>query len=177
MFDARTFPKTLDDTKRILLEKEAVFKGEYKIHDIIFSSKNPKETLDKVFLRLRLIPVNIWDEKGIIVAIKNTELKEVGKQSKILIKEQFDTEADARKFIEENYSDRFQYFFEFDRTGWQYFIGEDGIDLEDIEGHFSIEFKSKTEEGLRKLLSAFNIQAEEVLKDPSIIIIRDLLGR
>lgn len=176
MFDARIFPKTLDDARKILMEQRAVFKGEYEIHDVIFSSKKSEETLDKVFLRLRLIPVNIWEEKKVIVSIKETIIKEVGKQSIISTKEQFDAESDARKFIEDNYSQKFEYSFEFDRKGWQYdFENGDQVDLEDIETHYSIEFKSKTEEGLKRLLFLFNIQSEEVIKGPSVVVIRDRL--
>ena len=175
MFDARIFPSNLDDIRKILLEKKAEFKGEYIIHDIIFSSKNPLETLDKVFLRLRLVPVNIWNEKRVIVSIKKTELKNIGKQSIIAIKEQFDTEYEARKFITDNYADTFEQSFEFDRKGWQYNLGNDQIDLEDIEAHYSVEFKSPTQEGLEKLLNTFTIKSDDVIKGPSVLAIRDML--
>lgn len=175
MFDARIFTNSLDNAKRILGEHQAVFKGEYEIHDIIFSSKNTEETLDKVFLRLRFVLLNIWDEKQVIVSIKNTERKEIGKQSIIPIKEQFDTEESARSFIQEKYSDTFEFDFEFDRRGWQYYLGEDCVDLEDIQGYYSIEFKSKTEDGLRKLLKMFGVELEEVIQGPSVVAIRNLL--
>ncbi len=175
MFDARIFTSTLKDAEEILKRENAAYKGEYSIKDIIYKSKDPEQGLDKVFLRLRLVPNNIWNEKPVIVAIKNTELKTVGKQSIIPLKKEFDTEAEARKYIEENYLDQFEFVFEFERIGWQYFIGEDGIDLEDIEGHYSIEFKSKTEEGLQKLLRLFGIKNEEVIKGPSVVAIWDLL--
>jgi hypothetical protein len=176
MYDARTFPNTLENARRVLGDKEAVFKGEYFIHDVIFSSLDPEETLDKVFLRLRLLPKNIWNEKDVIVTIKNTETKQIGKQSVIPVKEQFDTETEARKFIEERYSGVFQYSFEFDRKGWQYdFANGDQVDLEEVEGHPSIEFKSKTEEGLGELLGAFGVRAEEVITGPSVVAVKDIL--
>ena len=175
MLDARIFPTSLESAKKILVEKGAVFKGEYEIHDIIFSSKNPDEDLNKVYLRLRLVPVNIWSEKSVIVSVKNTELKEVGKESTIPIKQQFDTESEAREFIENNYNNNFEFAFEFNRIGWQYNLNEDQIDLENIEGHYSIEFKSKTENSLKNLLGVFNINSEEVIKGPSVIAVRDIL--
>lgn len=176
MFDARTFPKGLAEAEAILLRERAVFAGDYAITDKIYASKDPEQTLDKVFLRLRLIPLNIWNEEQVIVAIKNTELKGVGKVSAIPMKKGFDTEAEAVRFIDENYADQFRFLYEFDRTGKQYFLGEDGVDLEIIEdGHCSIEFKSKTEGGLQSLLNLFGVKAWEVIKGPSVVAIRNLL--
>lgn len=176
MFDARIFLNSIDDAKKILEEQEAVLKGEYEVHDYIFSSVDQNQTLDKVFLRLRIVPINIWSEKKVIVVIKNTELQKIGKKSIIPVKEQFDIEEDARVFIEKNYSDTFKFDFNFSRTGWQYNLPNgDQVDLEDIEGRFSIEFKSKTEEGLKSLLKVFKVSSEEVIQGPSVIVIKKLL--
>lgn len=175
MFDARNFVTTLEDAKEKLLKLKADYRGEYFIHDAIYRSKDTSQGLDKVFLRLRNVSKNIWNEKQFIVSIKNTEIKEVGKQSIIPVKIQFDTEFEAKNFIEQNYSNHFEFDFDFSRKGSQYFIGEDGVDLEDIEGHYSIEFKSKTEDGLKKLLSAFN--AEDIIVGPSVVAVKNLLNK
>ena len=74
MFDARIFLNELESARIILNKNQAVLKGEYSIHDAIYASKNPKQGIDKVFLRLRSVPINIWNQKSFIVAIKHTEL-------------------------------------------------------------------------------------------------------
>ena len=173
MYDARIFPQTLDIAKDILEKNGAVLKGDYAITNKIYRHKT--EPLEKVFLRLRTIPKNIWNEKSVIVSIKNTEIKQVGKQSIISFKKEFDTEKEAAQFIEENYANDFTFDFEFSCIGWQYFIGEDGIDLELIENHPSIEFKSKTQQGLQSLLELFAVKDEEVIKGPSVSKIKQLL--
>ena len=176
MLEARGFTKELDIAKQILKDKNAEYKGEYFIHDVIYKSKNPDLSLIDVFLRLRMVPTNIWEDKNFVVAVKKTDLKEIGKNSIIPIKEQFDSEKDARDFIDNNLIDDFEYDFEFDRKGWQYFIGEEGIDLEEVEGgHYTIEVKSKTEEGLKKLVELFNIK--DVIKGPSVVKIKEILNR
>jgi hypothetical protein len=177
MFDARTFPSSLEEAKSILASQNAVFKGDYAITDKIYCSKNRELTLDRVFLRLRLIPKNIWSDKSVIVAIKNTEIKSVGKQSIIPLKMEFDSELEAIDFINKNYSDQFDFLFQFNRTGEQYFLGDDGVDLEDIEGNLSIEFKSKTQDGLRNLLTLFNVKDSDVIKGPSVMAMRDLFTK
>ena len=122
-----------------------------------------------------MIKKNIWQEKDFVVVVKNTDVKSIGKNSIIPIREEFDTEMEARKYIEENLSGNFMYDYEFDRTGWQYDLGEDQVDLEDIEGHFSIELKSNTEEGLKKILGTFGIQ--ETIKGPSVVTVKKMLNR
>jgi hypothetical protein len=175
MFDARAFLRDLESPRKILNEQQALFKGDYLIHDVIFVPKDKTKTLTDAFLRLRIIPKNIWKEKDFIVSVKNTRLKKVGKQSLIPVRKEFDLESDAREYIEKEFSDSFEYSYEFDRIGWQYDLGEDQVDLEDIEGYYSIELKSKTETGLRRLLDLFGIT--QVIKGPSVVAVKDLLGR
>jgi hypothetical protein len=122
-----------------------------------------------------MVPNNIWNEKPFIVAIKYTELKEVGKQSIVPTKEQFDTERQAREFISRNFSHQFDFLYEFDRIGWQYDMEGNQVDLEEIEGLCSVEFKSPTEEGLKQLLTLF--KAQNVIVGPSVVAIKYLLGK
>lgn len=175
MQDARIFLPSLDKAREILRQDGWEFKGKYSIHDKIYSSKDKSQGLEKVFLRLRHIPINIWPDKEFVVAIKYTDLQEIGKKSIIPVKQDFDTLAEAEEFIRKNYSDTFEFTYEFDRIGWQNDLNGDQIDLEDIEGHYSIEFKSKTPEGLKKLLMRFD--AVDVISGPSVVAVRDLLGR
>ena len=175
MLEARTFVKNFDRAKEILEAEKAVFKGEYEIHDIIFAPKDNHKTLADEFLRLRVVPKNIWNEKQVIVAIKNTEVKDVGKNSTIPFKKEFDSKEEAQKFIEENFLDKFNYCFEFSRVGWQYDLGGEQVDLEDVEGYPSIEIKSKTEEGLRKLADMFDIK--DTIKGPAVVAVKELLQK
>ncbi len=175
MFDARIFLNEIDTARKVLNTNQAVFKGEYAIHDAIYASKDTSQPIGSVFLRLRSISKNLWNEKPFIIAIKHTELKAVGKQSIIPIKKEFDTKEDAEDFIQKNYSDQFDFLYEFDRIGWQYDMRQDQVDLEDIEGHYSIEFKSPTEDGLKKLLALFDVT--DVTIGPSVVAIKKLLGR
>ena len=40
MFDARIFLNEIDSARKILSKNQAVFKGEYVIHDIIYASRD-----------------------------------------------------------------------------------------------------------------------------------------
>ena len=175
MLEARTFVNDFDKAREVLKLLDAELKGEYEIHDMIFSSKDRSKTLVDEFLRLRIVPRNIWDEKPFIVAIKNTEVREIGKDYTIPLKKQFDSKEEAQKFIDENLLDKFEYSFEFSRTGEQYDFSDGQVDLEDIEGFLSIEIKSKTEEGLKRLAELFEIHY--TLKGPSVVAVKELLKK
>ncbi len=175
MFDARIFINEIESVRKILVENNAQFKGEYKIHDYIYSSKDKTMGLDKVFLRLRLIPLNIWNEKSVVVVIKNTELGSIGKRSIIPLKVEFNNESEARKYIKDNLLNEFEFDYDFERKGWQYDLGNDQIDLEDIQGRYSVEFKSPSIDELNNLLSKFNIKPDQVIKGPSVVEIKKYL--
>ena len=182
MLEARSFVTSLDPYRKILEQEKAFFSGKYEIHNYIYASNDSTKTLADEFLRLRVIPLNIWEDKPVVVAIKTTELKSIGKNSVIPLKMQFDTEAEGRAYVEANLLDRFHFDFESHCIGWQYFINgtnqkdaEYGIDLEEIEGHYSIEIKAKTVEGLHYLKNLLNLP--EPIKGPSVIAVKKLLNR
>jgi hypothetical protein len=154
MIEARSFVREIESARKILEENEAVFKGQYVLRDKIYSSYNPVKGLDDEFFRVRIYTKNIWADANVMVAIKKHIQYEIGVDTEVPLKKGFETEDEAQKFVQENLLDRYKYEYEFTRTGWQYDIGEDQVDLErvdDLEGFYTIEFKSSTVEGLKKL--------------------------
>ncbi len=177
MIEARIFVDNLDFANSILKKEHAKLKGKYKIHDSIYRNIDKSIPLIEEFLRLREIPENIWGEKNVILALKQTELREVGKDSHVPIKLQYDTREQAEEYYERNLKDKYVKDFEFWRIGWQYrLLNDDEIDLEIIEDkYFSIEFKSETDNGLASLLRKFNVKKEEVIIGPSVVAVRTIL--
>jgi hypothetical protein len=176
MLEARAFVAEIESARKILEEK-AVFKGEYVCRDAIYISIDSSKSLADEFLRLRVNEKNIWSEKDVIVAIKQTEKKEVGKNSVIPLRKEFDTEEEARNYIEKNLLDKFKFDFKFTRTGWQYDLAGGQVDLErveDLSNCYTIEVKSPTEEGLKKLLNMFQI--DSVITGPSVVEVKKLLN-
>lgn len=161
MIEARSFVSEIDTTRKILEENGAILKGEYVLRDKIYSSYNPPKGLDDEFLRLRTYQKNIWPQKDVIVAVKIHEQKEIGVDTEVPLKKQFDTEEEAEEFIAENLLNQYKYEYVFNRTGWQYHLGGDEIDLErvdDLQDFYTIEFKSDTVEGLKKLEALLKLE-------------------
>jgi hypothetical protein len=177
MIEARVFVDRLDDAKKVLDQERAELKGKYKIHDTIYRSIDKDVPLITEFLRLRVVPENIWNEKNVILALKQTVLRTVGKNSHIPIKLQFDKREEAEAYYEQNLKDSYIKDFDFWRIGWQYFLPNgDVVDLEIIEDEYpSIELKSPTEVGMEMLLDKFDVKKEDVITGPSVVAVKDIL--
>jgi adenylate cyclase class IV len=176
MIEARSFVSEIETTRQILEENGAILKGEYLQEDKIYSSYNPSKNLDDEFLRLRIYHKNIWPQKDVIVAVKVHEQKEIGVDTEVPLKKGFDSIEEAERFIKENLLGQYKYEYTFTRTGWQYSLGEDEIDLErvdDLKDFYTIEFKSETVEGLRKLETLLHLK--DVIEGPIASHMKELL--
>lgn len=171
MIEARVFVDSLDDAENILKQESAELKGKYKIHDTIYRNINKSIPLIAEFLRLRVIPENIWNDKKVILALKQTELRKIGKSSRIPIKLQYNKREEAEKYYEQNLKDRYVKDFDFWRIGWQYRLPNgDEVDLEIIEDKYpSIELKSETEGGMERLLDKFKLKRKTLSQDPRLL--------
>lgn len=178
MIEARIFVDDLNPAKAILLSEDAQVKGDYEIEDTIYGSTDLKVSLNNEFLRLRFIPKNIWDEMPVILSIKKTNLREVGKESEIPFRVEFDSKQEAEAYYAKHLSKRFRKSFTFSRVGRQHILSNgDVVDLEVIEDRYgSIEFKSATDKSMKALLELFSIGRESVIKGPSVVAIKNRLN-
>jgi adenylate cyclase class IV len=86
MVEVRAFINDIEPAREKLIELGADDKGKYTIIDTIYRSADPTVSLIDEFLRLREIPENIWPEKEVILALKQTNLQNIGKISAIPLK-------------------------------------------------------------------------------------------
>ncbi len=178
MIEARVFIDSLDNAREILHQENAEGKGQYKIYDTIYRNTHDDVPLIDEFLRLRVVPENIWTEKAVILALKQTKLHSIGKASRVPLKLEFDEPQQAEAYYEQHLKAKYTQDFEFWRIGWQYLLPSgDVVDLEIIErDHPSIELKSNTDEGLEALLEKFNIRQSEVIIGPSVVAVKNILA-
>jgi len=179
MIEARVFTDNLDDARMTLAGLNAENQGRYTIDDEIYRNIDDSILLVDEFLRLRAIPENIWDEKPVILALKQTELRLLGKNSHIPLKLQFDTKEEAKEYYAEQLAEEYIFDFSFSRIGWQYFLPNgDIVDLEVLEDEYaSIEFKSNTDDGIKRLIGTFAINEDDVMKGPSVVAFKQVLQR
>ena len=177
MIEARAFVGSLDSAREALDKEQAVNQGRYRINDSIYRNYDAGISLVDEFLRLREVPENIWNEKEVILALKQTDLRKVGKRSRIPLKLQFDHKSDAEAYYIEHLQNEYLFDFSFSRVGWQYFLPNgDIVDLEIVEDKYpTIEFKSKTDAGIEQLAKLLSIQKHEVITGPSVVAVKRLL--
>jgi hypothetical protein len=87
------------------------------------------------------------------------------------------TKAEAEEYYNAHLADDYVFDFAFSRVGWQYVLSNgDVVDLEILEDtHPSIEFKSDTDEGVKKLLGMFAVSERDVIKGPSVTVFRQVV--
>lgn len=178
MIEARTFVSEIEAIKTLLEKEGAIYKGEYVLTDKIYSSYNPLKGLDDEFLRVRTYHKDIWNNPPVLVAVKIHDQKEIGVDTIVPLKKGFNTEEEALRFVNENLLGQYKYEYEFNRTGWQYILGEYEIDLErvdDLENFYTVEFKSETVEGLKKLESL--LQLTHVIRGPIASHMKEILEK
>lgn len=171
MIEARIFTDEIDTARSTLEKLGAVSQGKYVIDDEVYRNRDESVSLVDEFLRIRSIPENIWEEKPFIIALKQTQLRTVGKESRIPLKLQFDTKADAQEYFRLNLQNEYVFDYAFSRVGWQYFLPNgDVVDLEILENAYpSIEFKSTTGHGVERLLGLFAVSHDQVITGPSVM--------
>lgn len=179
MIEARIFIDDIEPARDKLIKLGATDQGRYVIDDEVYRNIDNTVSLTDEFLRLRVIPENIWDEKSVILALKQTKLRTLGKNSHIPLKLQFDTKEEAAAYYEEHLKDAYTFDFSFSRVGWQYFLPNgDVVDLEILEDKYpSIEFKSHTDEGIQLLLGKFAVADHRVMRGPSVVAFKDVLHK
>ena len=75
--------------------------SEYAFYDLVYLNKNGASITDDT-LKIRVYQKNEWDSKAVLVIQKRATLENGAKVDKVLTREQFDTEKEALKFVENN---------------------------------------------------------------------------
>ncbi len=174
MIEGRAIIRNIKETKTLIESLGGHFKSNYSFKDIIFVPKKENFNLDDDFVIVRVYFKNDWSTKNVIVVRKQTEFKKTGKIDRVIIKEEFDTEAEAFIFIKKSLPE-FKKGFDYKREGWQYELNNHRIFIEDIEGFKpSIEIEATDEKDLQNFFNKIGILKQIRKSVPEIM--RRLLG-
>jgi hypothetical protein len=178
MIEARAFGVDIEKIRRILEQKGAISSDKFEIHDTIYVRKDGSASIADEFLRLRVVPLNVWVDKPVIVSIKRTKLHDLGKESAIPSRIEFDTNEEAVLYIKKNLAAQYTVDFSYSRIGWQYILPNgDVADLEIIENKYnSVEIKSDTDAGIARLANELHIDPSLFIKGPSASAVKELLS-
>lgn len=131
---------------------------EFAFYDLIYMNNNGASITDDT-LKIRVYKHNEWENKNVLVIRKKAEVIKGVKEDKVLIREEFDSEEDALKYVHDNLSDEFSYKFRLEKSGIEYECDDLRIWVEDIKTlGLSIEFGSSNNERIEDVIKLFNVK-------------------
>ncbi len=143
-----------DDTENIrlaLLQRKAVYKGDYAFTDHIYSDSDCGN-LNDGFLRIREYQRTNWQQKSVVIIHKIRDIQEGNHQT--LFKEECDTLEEANWFIPMSFSKKFSFF----RYGSEYYLDNMRVYVEKIDGLApSIEVIAPSRQEILSLFESLNV--------------------
>ena len=160
-----------DDSKiqDALIKLNAVKKSEFAFYDLIYLNKNGASITEDT-LKIRVYSKNEWANKNVLVIRKTAPVENGVKEDKVLVREQFDTLEEAKKFVEERFTNDFEYKLTLDKTGTEY--GNDNLRIwvENIkELGWSIEFGSENSKAIEDAIKLFNVKERLSISVPEYL--------
>jgi adenylate cyclase class IV len=158
MIEARATIKDIKETQKKIEQLGGIFKNYYSFTDIVFIPKIGEINLNKEFVRLRILKVNNWPTKDIILIHKKTNWKKTSKIDNVIFKKEFDVIEDAVNFIKRHFQNKLKKSFEYFREGWEYHLGNKRIFVEDIKNFKpTVEIEAENEKELDNIFKKLEV--------------------
>lgn len=152
----------LNETQEKIIENlsklNAIKMHDFAFYDLVYMNKDGSSITDDT-LKIRVYKHNEWNSKAVLVIRKKAEVINGVKEDKILIREEFDTESEALKYVDDNLKDVFDYKFKLEKSGVEYQNEDLRIWVEDIKSlGISIEFGSESQEKIEDAIKLFDVK-------------------
>ncbi len=115
----------IPETRSILQNAGAAYKGEYAFTDHIYAI--PNVDLNTEFVRIRVYQKTQWAQKNVVVVHKRT--LQQGQMGITVFHQECDTFEEAQQILDPSY----WFLFSFSRIGWEYSWNHMRIFVEDIQ--------------------------------------------
>lgn len=132
--------------------------SEYGFYDLVYLNRNGASITEDT-LKVRVYQKNEWDSKAVLVIQKRAVIEDGTKVDKVLTREQFDTELEALKYVEDNFSSSYDFAFKFSKTGIEYKNETIRVWVEDVENiGITLELEAEDADTLNSFITNFNIK-------------------
>lgn len=156
-----------DESIRLL---NGIKKADFAFYDLIYLNKNGASITEDT-LKIRVYQKNEWDSKNVLVIRKIAPLVDGVKEDKVLLKEEFDSENDAIKFVKDNFSDDYNYSFKLEKKGVEYQKENSRVWIEDVKDvGISIEIGSKLHSSIEEIIKLFNVKERLTVSLPEYLL-------
>lgn len=146
--------------------------SEYAFYDLVYLNKNGVSITEDT-LKIRVYQKNEWDSKAVLVIQKRATLENGAKVDKVLTREQFDTEEEALKFVENNLSQDYEFSFKFSKSGIEYKNENIRVWVEDVENiGITLELEAERIDSLNDFIKHFNVKERLNISLPEYYYLR-----
>lgn len=169
MFYTRIILKSKENLLENLKKLGAIKKHDFAFYDLVYLNRDGSSITDDT-LKVRVYKHNEWNSKAVLVIRKKAEVVDGVKEDKFLVREEFDTESKALKFVDENFKDSFDYQFKLEKSGEEYQNEDLRIWVEDIKDMgISIEFGSELQDKIEEAIALFDVKERLTISVPEYL--------
>lgn len=169
MFYTRIILKSKENLLENLKKLGAIKKHDFAFFDLVYLNRDGSSITDDT-LKVRVYKHNEWNSKAVLVIRKKAEVVDGVKEDKFLVREEFDTESEALKFVDENFKDSFDYQFKLEKSGEEYQNEDLRIWVEDIKDMgISIEFGSELQDKIEEAIALFDVKERLTISVPEYL--------
>lgn len=169
MFYTRIILKSKENLLENLKKLGAIKKHDFAFFDLVYLNRDGSSITDDT-LKVRVYKHNEWNSKAVLVIRKKAEVVDGVKEDKFLVREEFDTESKALKFVNENFKDSFDYQFKLEKSGEEYQNEDLRIWVEDIKDMgISIEFGSELQDKIEEAIALFDVKERLTISVPEYL--------
>lgn len=169
MFYTRIILKSKENLLENLKKLGAIKKHDFAFYDLVYLNRDGSSITDDT-LKVRVYKHNEWNSKAVLVIRKKAEVVDGVKEDKFLVREEFDTESEALKFVDENFKDSFDYQFKLEKSGEEYQNEDLRICVEDIKDMgISIEFGSESQDRIEEAIALFDVKERLTISVPEYL--------
>lgn len=169
MFYTRIILKSKENLLENLKKLGAIKKHDFAFFDLVYLNRDGSSITDDT-LKVRVYKHNEWNSKAVLVIRKKAEVVDGVKEDKFLVREEFDTESKALKFVDENFKDSFDYQFKLEKSGEEYQNEDLRIWVEDIKDMgISIEFGSELQDKIEEAIALFDVKERLTISVPEYL--------
>lgn len=169
MFYTRIILKSKENLLENLKKLGAIKKHDFAFFDLVYLNRDGSSITDDT-LKVRVYKHNEWNSKAVLVIRKKAEVVDGVKEDKFLVREEFDTESEALKFVDENFKDIFDYQFKLEKSGEEYQNEDLRIWVEDIKDMgISIEFGSELQDKIEEAIALFDVKERLTISVPEYL--------
>ncbi len=155
-----------DNVDEVVKQYGLKYKYDFSFYDLVYVNVDGTSITDDT-LKIRVYQINHLKNKNVLVIRKVASLVNGSKEDKVLLREEFDTEEDAQKYVNDNLLKDYNFAFKLQKRGIQYCNEKFDLWKEDISDlGISVEIGSDDNDLMEEVFSSLNVEERLTMSLP-----------